>query len=348
MTLVDDGVSCDHDGVLDPGESGVLHVSMVNAGIVDAEAVTITATTASTGVRLGAAVHVPSVSPFNTLDLAIPVTLLPTAPRNTNISITVRLTGDGTCNPGGVTAGLTLLTGIDEVAQASKVDSVEAKQSPWTPTGALATALWGRVVDSTGNHALLGRNAGQPSDTQLVSPALQVSATDPLIVKISHAFALEGSTAALFDGGVIELSTDAGATWADVTTFGVNPGYTGTLALGGDNPLEGRRAFSGTSAGFPALRLLTMNFGTQFAGRSVLLRFRIGTDTNTALAGWTIDNIDVSGITNTPFATVIAEPSTCTARTATDEDSAVVATHAAPVTSLGAFDAATCIATDTL
>jgi len=348
MTLVDDGVSCDHDGFLDPGESGTLHVSMVNAGIVDAEQVTITATTANTGVRLGAAIHLPSVSPFSTLDLAIPVTLLPTAPRNAPITITVRLAGDGTCNPGGVTAGLTLTTGIDELAAAAKIDTVEATQSPWTPTGVLAASLWSRTVDAAGNHSLLGKNAGQPSDTQLVSPALQVSPSDPFIVKISHAFALEGSAAAWFDGGVIELSTNGGASWADVATLGVNPGYTGTLALGGDNPLEGRPAFSGRSPGFPARNLLTLNFGTQLAGQSALLRFRIGTDTNTALSGWDIDNIDVSGITNTPFPAVVTEPSTCTARKAITEDSAIVGTHAAPSTSLAAFDAQVCIATDTL
>ena len=36
------------------------------------------------------------------------------------------------------------------------------------------------------NHSLFGRNAGFPSDTQLVSPALQVSTTEPFIFKISH------------------------------------------------------------------------------------------------------------------------------------------------------------------
>jgi len=347
MSLIDDGVSCDHDGVLDPGESGLLRVSIVNTGVVDAEQVSITATTASPGVRLGAAIQLPSVQPFNTLDLTIPVTVLPTAPRNTNITINLRLAGDGTCDRNGVTVGLTTLTGIDEIANAVKVDNVEAKQSPWTPTGDGATALWGRATAANGNHSLFGKNAGLPSDTQLVSPALQVSTTEPFIFKMSHAYALEGTPGVLFDGGVIEVSTNGGATWADVTTFGVNPGYTGPLALGGSNPLEGRQAFSGTSPGFPARRLLTLDFGMQLAGQSVLLRFRIGTDLNTILSGWDMDDIDVSGIINTPFPVVLAEPSTCTARK-TIEDSAVAATHGATTTSLGAFDAAVCIANDTL
>jgi hypothetical protein len=289
------------------------------------------------------------VHPFNTVDLSIPVTLLASAPRSTSVTINVRLAGDGTCSPSGVTVPLTIRTGIDELASVAKIDSVEATQTPWTPTGATAATLWSRVVGADGNHSLFGRNAGVPSDTQLVSPALQVSTTEPFIVKLSHAYSLEGTPGLLFDGGVIELSTNGGATWADVTTFGVNPGYNGPLARGGDNPLEGRQAFSGTSPGFPARRLLTLNFGTQLAGQSVLVRFRIGTDINTALSGWDIDDIDVSGITNTPFPAVVAEPSTCTARK-TDgiDDSGVVASHVAPTTSLSAFDAAVCSASDAL
>jgi hypothetical protein len=119
-----------------------------------------------------------------------------------------------------------------------------------------------------------------------------------------------------FDGGVVELSNDGGATWKDVTAFGANPGYNATLSLGGGNPIEGRPAFSGRSAGFPARQTVTLNFGTQFAGQMVQLRFRAGSDSCCATAtGWSIDDITVSGITNTPFPGYVAEPTRCTAPT---------------------------------
>jgi hypothetical protein len=35
VTVSGDGVSCDQDGILDPGESGQLHISLANLGIVD-------------------------------------------------------------------------------------------------------------------------------------------------------------------------------------------------------------------------------------------------------------------------------------------------------------------------
>jgi len=345
VSLGDDGVSCDHDGILDPGESGVLRLTVANGGIVDAEAVSITATSASPSLRLGAPIRIATLHPFQSVDLAIPVTLLPSAPRNTDVTIDVRLGGDSTCSRTGTVVSLTMLTGIDEAATGSTTDDFEARRgTPWTPTG--DSALWRIITDANRNHAWFGRDAAFPSDAQLVSPALQVSPSEPFVVSLSHAYALEGEPDFLFDGGVIEISSDAGATWADVTTLGVDPGYDGPLFIGSDNPIEGRPAFSGTSPGFPERRPLTLDFGTQLAGRTVLLRFRIGSDASVAVSGWSIDDVEVSGITNAPFPVFVTEPSTCTARQAV-ADSAVVATHTAPTTSLRSLDAAMCIAGDT-
>ena len=343
MSLSDDGISCDHDGILDPGESGVLHLTVANGGIVDAEAVTITATSASPSVRLGAPIRIPTLHPFQSVDLAIPVTLLASAPRNTNVTIDVRLAGDSTCSRTGAIVSLTVLTGIDEAATGSTSDGFEARHgTPWTLTGEGAATLWTLTADASRNHFWFGKNLARPSDIQLVSPVLQVSRSESFVVSLSHAYVLEEG----FDGGVIELSSDAGASWTDVTEFGVDPGYVGELSPGGGNALENRVAFTGVSPGFPARQPLTLDFGTRLAGQSVQLRFRIGSDVTVALSGWTIDDVAVSGITNAPFPLFVPEPSTCTARKAV-ADSAVVATRTAPITSLRALDAAVCIAGDT-
>ena len=189
-------------------------------------------------------------------------------------------------------------------------------------------------------------DAGFPSDTSLTSPALQVGTTEPLVVKIKHAYAFEGAPPpdVFFDGGMIEVSLNGGATWSDVSAFGINPGYNGPLFIGSDNPLGGRPAFSGVSPGFPALNALTLNFGNVFAGLSVMIRFRIGTDAAAAFAGWLIDDIDVGGITNTPFPVLVPETQTCTAKKGPDRDNAggVLAVRSAPSVSLADFDANAC------
>jgi hypothetical protein len=146
---------------------------------------------------------------------------------------------------------------------------------------------------------------------------------------------------------MVEISLNGGTTWNDVTAFGVNPGYTGALFVGSDNPLAGRQAYSGVSPGFPALAPVTLNFGTLFAGLTVQMRFRVGTDAAVAQAGWIIDDVEADGITNTPFPQLVSEPSTCTARERFASESMLLATHQAPAASLRGFDQSVCILNDT-
>ena len=54
-----------------------------------------------------------------------------------------------------------------------------------------------------------------------------------------------------------------------------------------------------------------LNLGTAFANQDVRIRFRIGADESTGAPGWDIDNINLNGITGTPFAALVAEPAVC-------------------------------------
>lgn len=108
---------------------------------------------------------------------------------------------------------------------------------------------------------------------------------------------------------------------------------------------RGRPAYTQISASFPARDQVTLNFGNQFAGRIVRVRFRIGTDSIIARLGWEIDDNEVSGATNTLFPALVPEPTTCTARAAI-EPSRVVESYVPPVRSLGPADQQVCIAND--
>ncbi|HEX3474582.1 MAG TPA: M36 family metallopeptidase [Kofleriaceae bacterium] len=347
MSLVDDGISCDHDGYLDPGETGNLRFTLANNGILAAESVTVTASTTSTGVKVGAPIQIPALQPFTSGQLSIPVTVLPTAPRNTTISIKLHITGQSTCDRNGIDATISVKTGVDDVSNASNIDHAETRATPWTPTGDdVASAVWGHAAVGS-NQLYFGVDSGFPSDTQFTSPALTVSATDPFVLKFNHAFDLEASGGDLFDGGVIEVSTDGGMSWNDVTTFGVNPGYIGALFVGSDNPIAGRQAYSGTSPGFPALVPVSLNFGAAFAGMTVQVRFRIGTDDAASQTGWIIDDIEADGITNTPFPIQVPEPSTCTAHGIAPPEGGMVAMRTALTTSLRGFDNGVCILNET-
>lgn len=76
-----------------------------------------------------------------------------------------------------------------------------------------------------------------------------------------------------------------------------------------------------------------MDFGTQFAGQAVQIRFRIGNDDFGHAFGWVIDDIVVRGITNTPFPGFTAETEVCRGGSAARVDTSVTAIHHARSTS---------------
>jgi MYXO-CTERM domain-containing protein len=70
--------------------------------------------------------------------------------------------------------------------------------------------------------------------------------------------------------------------------------------------------YSGESPNYPAWSTVTADLGTMYAGRSVRIRFRIGSDDALGLKGWEIDDLTFTGITNRPFPSVVTDPNLCT------------------------------------
>lgn len=187
-----------------------------------------------------------------------------------------------------------------------RVDDVEAEPSVWEPDGAGSGAIWGRTAGTTDGHFWRGEDVGHTSDTSLISPPLKVG-DQPLVVRFDHAHKFEQADGTNFDGGVVEVSSDDGETWVDVATLAEDVGYQGTIAAM-TNPLDTRPAFVGENPGYPGRDRVEIDLGTGLAGKTVRLRFRIGTDAGVGAPGWDIDNIAFAGITNTPFPTWADDP----------------------------------------
>src|SRR5207302_10116875 len=128
---------------------------------------------------------------------------------------------------------------------------------------------------------------------------------DPFSFSFDHRFSFEAATSAgvlhAFDGGVIELSQDAGNSWTDIGSSAA-PGYNVTLDPG-NNALASRRAYGSRS--YPAFSHVTVNLGTAYANQDVRVRFSAGTDENTGGLGWELDNFAFTGITNKPFVVLL-------------------------------------------
>ena len=98
-----------------------------------------------------------------------------------------------------------------------------------------------------------------------------------------------------FDGGVVEISTNNGSTWADLDNLITQNGYTATISTLYASPIAGRRAFSGISATPTGTFKQTIIDLSSFVGQTVRIRFRMGSDNSTAAIGWFIDDIFLTG-----------------------------------------------------
>lgn len=99
-----------------------------------------------------------------------------------------------------------------------------------------------------------------------------------------------------FDGGVIEISTDNGATWEDLGARAITGGYDGKVTEATFNPLGNRLAWTARGkAGIFSPVVINLD---EFAGKRVQFRFLAGFDTATGVregyAGWFIDDIRIT------------------------------------------------------
>jgi MYXO-CTERM domain-containing protein len=253
------------------------------------------------------------VGTFATATATAAVALAPTVTGKEYLDLRVMLAAAEGCGPS--TFPIAPLINVVEVPESSTMDDVEARGTTWTPTGMLADKIWSRVEATPGNHLWAGIDYAAPSDTALVSPPLVVSSSEPLVMTFTHRHSFESSMGVNWDGAVIEVSADGGSTWVDVKTLG-DPGYGGKI---GDptnmakNVLDGRQGYVATNPSWPNNDKVAINMGGKLAGQTVQVRFRIGTDDSTGDVGWRIDDIGFQGITNQPFAALVADTTSCNA-----------------------------------
>jgi hypothetical protein len=169
------------------------------------------------------------------------------------------------------------------------------------PQNPNAYAGFDATYATSGQYNFWGDNPGFAADYVIAQTASTSLPAGTSYLHFSHAYGFENSGASYYDGGVVEYSTTAGASWTDAGALFTHGGYRGTLSASFGNPLGGRQAFSAQSNGYGSSRLDL----SSLAGQSVRFRFRIGTDSGVADYGWFIDDVRIY---------------TCAAATDTDGD----------------------------
>ena len=312
VSLDDDLLSCDKDGVVDVDELGTLKVEIVNSGAVAMEkgsTVEVINPDPALVFPQGSVTELAALEPLEQttaeLQLAVDDSLAVHLP----LAITLRLTTPGGCQETMETFLRADING-DVLPESSQVEDVETPATDWSIGGTEpAGTVWGRASTVDGFH-WHGADIGRKSDTWLESPAMVVSADEPLIISWDHAYTFEFSDNTYWDGGVFEISKDGGKNWQDVLDYTAQAGYKAPIKSQA-NPLDKRQAYVDKNPSYPDMDTQVIDLGKALADEEIKFRFRIGTDAAAGAAGWDIDNIVVEGITNSPFASWIANQGIC-------------------------------------
>ncbi len=308
----DSGNSCDHDGVLDQGETGVVTVTIKNLGVGDLAATHLAVTTDSPGVAVLSGADFGPLPRLGSATAQVQVRADQLDPRGA-VTFTATVS-DPSFSSGAQSSSAAVRTDYDVARDSSYIDDVEEPESVWsTANYGDASGKWG-ITGEGSQHWWWAAGGQSPDDAQLITPSLTVG-TDPFVVTFDERWDFEvqrfGQNPQYYDGAVVELSTDDGTTWTDVGAS-LTPGYGGAIAAGmSANPLAGQQALVAQSQGYPAFVQGKLDFGTTYAGQTVLLRFREGSDDAVGFNGWELDNLTFNGVTNLPFPSLIDDPHAC-------------------------------------
>ena len=300
----------DKDLYLDNGETATLNFTVKNTGFVSLNnsLAIVSSDNPHVSFPSGATVNLGNSNPFGA---AVGGSLKVAANGMTNIE-TVKFTitlSDSAITYGSPAPGtLAVRLNASDNGGTSATDTVETESTAWTVGGNPALTSndgeWRRVRPGGGftNQLWFGADVGFASDQYLVSPNLIIGDSGTFTMEFDHSFGFETDASGDYDGGVVEMSVDGGA-WTDI-----NPSvYNGTLITYAENanPLAGRKAFVKASAGtIHTVITPPANLAALPPGTTIKVRFRLGTDNAVGAAGWQVDNISFTGITNRPFGTL--------------------------------------------
>lgn len=166
----------------------------------------------------------------------------------------------------------------------------EGDNSAWTISGTPVWAISGARTHS-GTKAFLGQDVASASDQRLVSPAIVLPAAQaPLSLLFWNHQTLEDRTGGCYDGALLEISTNAGDTWTQMSGAQLQVGpYSGPIASG--NPAVGLQAWCGDPQDWTRY-VVDLN---SFAGQTVQFRFRMTTDGSVGRLpdGFYLDDVSV-------------------------------------------------------
>src|SRR5262245_21421043 len=299
---------CEPDGYLDNGEVARVSLWLTNVGseTLASPSVTVASSNPHVSFPAGTTHTSPAIAPFAVQLVTIPVELLGAIGPEL-ATITASYDAPGMVVPGPLATSVTAHVNVDE--EPSFTENVETVAPPWAPNVLAGTGAWRVIEDSPGDHHFLGEDPGTSSDHTLTSPPLAVAPSADF--SFTHRYDFERDATTFYDGGVVEISTDGGATWSDLGPS-LSDAYPDTLYPNSGNPLGARPAYVGQSAGYPLFVTSTADLGSAYQGQTVRVRFRVGTDVAVAAAGWQVSTLTFANLLVEPFHDLAPDAEDCT------------------------------------
>ncbi|MFU8832431.1 MAG: choice-of-anchor D domain-containing protein, partial [Wenzhouxiangella sp.] len=169
-----------------------------------------------------------------------------------------------------------------------------AMPAGWSTAGSSGAVTW--VASSTqshqGGHSMFAQNIASVSDQRLATPTVSLpSGMAALFLNFQTWQDIESGDGGCFDGGVLEISTNDGASWTHVGhEHIVVRDYDGPISNSWGNPLGGQQAWCGDPRTFWERYAVNLN---DWEGEDVRFRFRFGTDSSVSQVGWYVDSVEV-------------------------------------------------------
>lgn len=231
-----------------------------------------------------------------------------------NTSFFWRVTAVNNCGPGATSSEFTFTTvapGQCPAGTSPNVvysDDLEGGAPGWTqpvdPFGSGNTWALSNVRQNSGQFSFLAVDPATASDQYLVSPSINVPplAQQPITLSYWNFQNMESNTGAgtdaCWDAGLLEVSTDGGSNWTQVSDANMlTDPYNGTVTINNASPISGLPAWCADDANAASGPQETTSIVdlSQYAGQTIQLRFRVGTDGAVGDEGWYIDDVQVQG-----------------------------------------------------
>ena len=282
------------DAFADPGETVSMRLNVTDVSPIALTTGRGTLTTSTTGVTVTAgSVDFPNIAPGQSAEGTTPFTftLAGSVACGTVINFVVEVASQGSMSrvPFTVRVGKTLSAEFF-------TDGVESGESKWTHGSAVRKKknredTW--VISSkrihSGTSAWFTPDVGtKVIDAHLDTIPIQIP-SDARVLQLVffHTFEFERGT---FDGGVLEISS--GGDFEDLGPKITKGRYNGTIRDFTSNPLIGRAGWVEGRLGTFQQVIVDLS---SYAGKTVTIRFRVGTDQDGKGLGWYIDDVSLRG-----------------------------------------------------